>query len=95
MHYVVALLPAVILVATLLVAVISARRPWLCPSCHRRELRCVNFVKATVITDGRRAPDSWSFHSCQACGAAFKLHRGRWLGIEDCDRHYLTGAASP
>ena len=30
-----------------------------CPACGRRGMKCVNFIRATVVIDGRRAPDYW------------------------------------
>lgn len=53
-----------------------------CPACGRRGLRCVNFIRAAVVIDGRRAPDRWSYYVCELCGAGFKLHRGQWHRVE-------------
>ena len=55
----------------------ASRRRWICPTCKSRALRCVQWIHATVMIDGRRAPDSWSYFSCDSCGAHFKQHLGR------------------
>ena len=48
-----------------------------CPACGTRGLKCVNFIMATVLVDGKRAPDSWSYYRCDKCGKPFKLHNNR------------------
>jgi hypothetical protein len=53
------------------------RRRQVCPTCSRRALRCVQWIRATVLIEGRRAPDSWSYFLCESCGAHFKRHIGR------------------
>src|SRR4051794_3158692 len=93
MRYIVALLAVVVPSAAFVLAVVAARRPRECPLCGRRELRCVNFIKATVVSNSRRAPDSWSYHACRACGAEFKFHRGQWSAVEDRERRHFTGTA--
>jgi hypothetical protein len=52
-----------------------------CPACGRRGLKCVNFIRATVLVDGHRAPDYWSYYVCELCGAGYKLHHGNWLAV--------------
>ena len=47
-----------------------------CPACRKRKLECVQFFRATVISDGRRAPDSLGFFRCLACGGRFKKGHG-------------------
>lgn len=71
--------PAILYGIGLLVAAIMLayyRRP--CPACGRRGLKCVNFVMATVLINGRRAPDSWAYYDCERCGARLKLHHHEW-----------------
>jgi hypothetical protein len=70
-------------------ALVSAyyRRP--CPACGQRGLKCVNWIRATVLVNGRRAPDSESYYVCEQCGAAHKLHRGKWEGVSEGERHHL------
>jgi hypothetical protein len=53
------------------------RRP--CSRCHERALRTRNWIRATLVNDrGERYPDSWSYESCDACGARTKrYHNGR------------------
>ena len=53
-----------------------------CPDCGKRTLKTVEFIKATVITDGERAPDSWAYYLCKNCGARYKKHhRGIWEDV--------------
>lgn len=47
-----------------------------CPSCSKPALQQVQFIRATIIRDGRRAPDSWSYFWCSACEARFKQRPG-------------------
>lgn len=56
-----------------------AKHRGICPSCHRRALRCVQWIRATIVVNGQRAPDSWSFFLCESCGARWKRHLGRGL----------------
>ena len=60
----------------LAVGVILGRRPEVCPSCHQRKLRCLQWVRATIVRDGKRAPDSWSYLLCDSCGARYKQRLG-------------------
>ena len=64
-----------------------------CPACGQPGLKCVNFIMATVLVDGRRTPDSWSYYVCERCGAAHKLHRGDWESVPEGERHHLGGSA--
>jgi hypothetical protein len=64
----------------LLLALVAVHRGR-CAECGRRGLKCVNGVLATIVVNGKRAPDSWSYYCCEKCGAAFKLHRGRWTRV--------------
>ncbi|MFA6543883.1 MAG: hypothetical protein WCS99_05635 [Limisphaerales bacterium] len=57
------------------------RQRRVCPTCGRRALRRVQWILATVIIDGHRAPDSWTYFLCESCGARFKQHLGRDLEI--------------
>ena len=50
-----------------------------CPRCGRRGgMTLVNGIRATVMVDGRRAPDHWSYYHCGRCGARLKLHHDQW-----------------
>jgi hypothetical protein len=77
-----------ILYGLLLVWVACYRR--LCPACGHRSLNSVNFIKATVVVNGQRAPDSWSYYLCGHCAAEYKLHHGVWSGVPESERHYLA-----
>jgi hypothetical protein len=59
-----------------------------CPECGHRGMMCLNFIRATVVIDGRRAPDSWAYYACEMCGARMKLHRGVWGPIPDDELHW-------
>ena len=59
-----------------------------CPTCHQRGMVSVNHVMATVVIDGRRAPDQWSYYRCEKCGVVLKLHRGEWKPVPDDERHF-------
>jgi hypothetical protein len=52
-----------------------------CSACGKRGLNCVESIRATIVVNGKRAPDSWSFYVCGKCGAAFKSHQGEWSRI--------------
>lgn len=70
------------------------RRP--CPACGRRGLKCVGFIRATVVINGRRAPDHWTYYRCELCRATFKLHHRRWHWIEAGELAlYSAGRAKP
>lgn len=56
-----------------------------CPRCGERQLRMVNFIRATVMVNGHRAPDSWSFYNCEACSARLKLHSGQWSDASEAE----------
>jgi hypothetical protein len=79
-------------VVTLIAALVfgyRAGRSAECPTCRHPGLRTMNWILATILVDGRRAPDSWSYHRCDACGGRFKLHAGAWEvpSAEEWDRH--------
>jgi hypothetical protein len=48
-----------------------------CPTCGQRSLVFRNGFLATVVVDGKRAPDSWYYYECSACGARLKSHLHR------------------
>ena len=54
-----------------------------CPSCGRRALRLVNWIRATILFEGKLAPDHWSYYLCTSCGKPHKLHRNAWEAISD------------
>jgi len=93
--YVILLLsPAILYGLALIVVAIYGER---CPKCGQRGLTCVGFMKATVVIDGRRCPDSWGYYACEKCGAKLKHHRGEWGEVPDHERRWFeeTGANRP
>jgi hypothetical protein len=52
-----------------------------CPACGHRGLKCVQWIRATIEVDGKRAPASWTYFRCESCGAKYKQHIGRELEI--------------
>jgi hypothetical protein len=80
-----AILYGIALIATA-IATKYYRRP--CLTCGERGLKCVNFIRATIIVNGRRAPDYWSYYVCEKCGAEFKLHHDEWKDVPENERHY-------
>jgi len=68
----------------------DAKRP--CPACQQAALRWVTAVRATIEVDGQRAPDSWAFYECRACGTRLKDHRGQWKQPTDSDLRHFEGA---
>jgi hypothetical protein len=58
-----------------------------CAACGRRSLKLTNGYRATILVDGRRAPDFWSYYCCEKCGAAFKRHRSEWSRIPPEEAH--------
>jgi hypothetical protein len=44
-----------------------------CPTCKKRGLRSVQFIRATIVVDGRSAPAAWSFYRCPECDGRFRL----------------------
>jgi hypothetical protein len=84
---IVLVLSPAILYGLLLVLVAVWRSP--CPACGRRGLKMAGGVKATILVNGKRAGDHWSYYVCQQCGAGFKWHRGNLsLASEGEIRHY-------
>src|SRR5687768_7758059 len=87
-------LKAVALLAIVGLAYVAAcfaanRKREKCPVCAAKKLRCVQSIRATVLIDGKRAPDSWSYFECEACGAHRKLHRGELSIVADDEwQHY-------
>ena len=66
-----------------------------CPACKTRGLRGAQFIRATVLIDGRTAPAAWSFYRCPACGGRFRQDVGspmrtaaddEWLQFVNRDR---------
>src|SRR5687767_8956172 len=54
-----------------------------CPQCQERGLISVNWIRATILVDGQRAPNSWSYYLCEKCNAHLKLHRGIWREVNN------------
>jgi hypothetical protein len=65
----------------LLVVRLLVRQREVCPSCGEQTLRLVQFIRATVIIDGRRAPDAWRYLLCESCGSRYKQHIGREMEV--------------
>ena len=74
---------AIILIAVPVIAtewVRASIRERTCRSCGERALKQVNWIRATVLIDGRRAPDSWTCYCCQSCGARYRRKiSGEWI----------------
>ena len=84
--------PAILYAFALVAAALAStyyRR--LCSACGRRGLKSVNFIRATVVVNGRRAPDFWSYYICELCGSGFKLHRGELSGVTADEIQRNTG----
>ena len=69
--------PAAIAISAFLGWLLSFHRD-ICPQCGQQALRTVNLIKATILVEGVRRPDSWTYHLCESCGARLKKHRGAW-----------------
>jgi hypothetical protein len=82
-----AILYGLALSATALISTVYRRQ---CPACGRRDLKYVGFIRASVAIDGRPAPDHWTYHRCESCRAAFKLHHGQWHQIEAGELAFYT-----
>lgn len=65
-------------IALLLTALASRYYRGPCPRCGGRGLRSLGLTKATVLIDGRRAPDFWIDYECKLCGVELRKHRGTW-----------------
>lgn len=65
-----------------------SRKP--CPYCGVKAVQTVNSVLATIIVDGKRMPDSWSYCECDVCHARYKDHRGviETPSDEEWQRHF-------
>jgi hypothetical protein len=46
--------------------------PERCPSCGQPALRSVQWIRATVLVDGKRAPASWLYFVCESCSGRFR-----------------------
>ena len=83
-------IPTAILISAGLGALIKfMKEPAICPRCGSRSLLQVNFIRATILVNGRRAPDSWSLHNCRQCNARLRLHRNQWFDAEAGDLRYF------
>jgi hypothetical protein len=51
-------------------------KPLLCPACSTASLRLMEFIRATIVVDGRRAPEAWAYFQCDECSARFKQYLG-------------------
>lgn len=83
--------PAILYVIALVVTAIRSKYyPDKCPQCGERGLDLVNFILATVVIDGRRAPDSWSYYVCRKCDAWLKHHRKEWGPVPEHEKHHVV-----
>jgi hypothetical protein len=69
----------------LLVGWLGLRHRSKCPACGMKAMRSAGFIRATILIDGKRAPDHWSYYLCEACGARFKDHRGAYSTPTDAE----------
>lgn len=54
----------------------------------------ISAALATIIVDGKRAPDSWAYYCCERCGARFKKHGERFEPADAEEwKQYVDGAA--
>lgn len=51
--------------------------PRRCPCCGVGALQQTDWIRATIVIYGRRAPDSWSDYRCAHCAAMFRQRLGR------------------
>lgn len=82
------LLKALAVVATATLAYLAAlfavsRHRKRCPACGSKTLRYVQYIRATVLIDGGRAPDSWTYFECETCRSRQKQHRGTFSVVDD------------
>ena len=63
-----------VLVLCILVGWLLGQKQSICPNCNCQSLRCVQWIRATVMIDGQRAPASWCYFLCESCGARYKQH---------------------
>lgn len=54
-----------------------------CPTCSKQSLKNVQFIRATNLVNGARAPDSWSYLECESCKARFKEHHGELVASSE------------
>lgn len=91
--YIVAIAAAVIICALalyLLSCSQTSRHRENCPTCGEQALRSVNSVLATVVINGRRAPDAWTYYWYESCQSRWKKHIGCDLEVptdSEWDRH--------
>ena len=57
-----------------------------CLACFKRGLRCFDFVRATIVVDGKRAPDWWADYRCERCGAVYRRRRDSWVRVREGDQ---------
>jgi hypothetical protein len=49
-----------------------SRRRVLCPACGNKSLRCVQWIRATELVEGKRVQNSVRYFLCKSCDARFK-----------------------
>ncbi len=47
-------------------------RRCICPECGKKALRCVQWIRATVLVEGKKTPDTRSYYQCDSCRARLK-----------------------
>jgi hypothetical protein len=76
--------PAILYGVALLATALSMRfYRGRCPTCRRRGLKPVDFCLATVLVNGKRAPDHWADYECEQCGSLVRWHHSAWEAIPD------------
>lgn len=55
-----------------LLAWLTLPEPEPCPSCGQQTLRCVQWLRATIVVDGQRAPASWCYFVCDSCAGRYR-----------------------
>jgi hypothetical protein len=49
-----------------------SRRRIVCPACGNKSLRCVQWIRMTVLVEGKKVPDNRKYFQCGSCDARFK-----------------------
>jgi predicted RNA-binding Zn-ribbon protein involved in translation (DUF1610 family) len=52
-----------------------ASRRRICPECGKKSLRCVQWVRISVLVEGKKTPESTSYFQCDSCNARLKKSR--------------------
>jgi predicted RNA-binding Zn-ribbon protein involved in translation (DUF1610 family) len=67
-----------------------------CPGCGARRLERLNWLRATILVEGLRAPGSWTYYRCRNCRSHFKKAlNGAWETPTDSEWEQYVVAAVP